>query len=291
MSNKWQKPKGRQDTQFEALRQHPDELRRVLDALAPEQSHDACVNTLFPLVRGWNYRSPRLDRHIGGEWLFYTHDQLVFYGYATSVRTSKRVLKILEDNGLIVRRKAHMGEVKHKLHLAPDTMLLRVLKQIDRDMFRHLDGHAKPRVMRYLCDRSVQCGPDPFDRKTLPYISQRLRSEQGYGLNKLVEDLNDAMTQAIELYNAKPDPFVKGKLSAKVGPHVCSLSANSGTHEPALVPSLAPTIKGNGDIENGDKGKGDSATPQVSGKTGEKGNPIKEPKNVLLEMLAKKGLV
>ncbi len=264
MSNTWKNLKGPKATKFETLRTRVDELLLAVSALAPETSHDACSKLLFHLLRFWNYRSPRIDRHISGEWLFVTHEQLVFYGCATSVRTSKRVLKILEDNGLLARRKAHMGDVKHKLHLAPDTMLLRVLEQIDNDMFRHLNKHAKPRVMRYLCDRTAKCGPGQFDRMTLPYIGRRLRSEQGYGLNKLVGDLEQAMTQAITLYDDKPDPFVNVGLSAKVGPYASTLSANSGTYEPGLVPNLAPTIKGNGYIVNGDNGNGDSGSSKNS---------------------------
>ncbi|WP_146345653.1 hypothetical protein [Falsiphaeobacter marinintestinus] len=255
---KWQKPTGDRDTAFEDLRRQPDELRLVVGALAPLQSHDACVSMLYHVLRNWNYRSPRLDRHIGGEWLFRTHDQLVFYGVATSYRTSKRILNLLDDADLIERRKAHLGDRQHVLHLAPSTPLLRLLQQLNKDMFRRLDAHEKPRVLRYLCDRSVKCGPKPLEAKTLPFVGKLMRSDKAYGSSQRVQDLDDAMDWAMHRYKEKPDPFVSPPVKAKSGPYAQSVGANSGTYQPDEGPNLAPTIKVKGDKVKGDKVEGDS---------------------------------
>lgn len=258
---KWQKPRGKTPTGFEDLRTHPDELRLIAQALAPPQSHDACTNVLYSVLRFWNFRSPRLDRHMKGEWLFRSHEEFVFQGVVTSVRNSQRALANLEKAGLIERRKAHLGDRLHVLHIAPSTEVLKLLEQINDQMFQHLDKHQKPRVMRYMCDRSIECGPGNLDRKTLVYIADRMRSDPAYGKAQRQRDIEDAMVQAQERYNAKPDPFVSKGLPANSGGYAHGLPANSGGYQPDETPNMAVTNKENGDKENGDLVSGDSGKP------------------------------
>lgn len=249
----------------------------VAGALSPQESHDACVSMLFYVLREWNFRSPRLDRHMNGDWLFRRHEQLVFYQVVSSVRTSKRVLTLLHKSGLLERRKAHLGEEQNVLHLAPSTPVLKLLEQLNIDLFRHTDTHAKPRVMRYLCDRSVTAGDGPVKHVKLVHIGEWMRTDNTYGSARRVEDLDNAMRQARDKYNKEPDPFVRrkpsansgtsdgpktGVASANSGPCALLASATSSTSPFAERPDLAPANKVNGYKANGDTVNGDSGEPE-----------------------------
>lgn len=281
---KWQKPVGERSTNFETLRKHSDELRLVSQTLAPPEAHEACVSMLYYVLRNWNRRSPRFDRHFGGDWLFLTHEQLVFYGVVSSVRTSKRALTLLNKTGFIDRRKAHLGEKQNVLHLAPSTPLLGLLDKLNGACFCCLTLHERPRVMRYLCDQSIKCGPGQMENKTLVYVGERMRTDGGYGSAQRGEDMHDAMRQARDRYKKQPDPFVKSKSSASSdtsqfleisgaransGTYETSASASSGKFPIAEKPNLALTSKVGGNLVGGDLKKGDSGFSQKKTETKE----------------------
>lgn len=138
-------------TSFETLRRNGDDLRRVVDALVPDQNKDGASKMLYDILRNWNLRSKRKDRKFEGEWLFRTHPQWIVEGVATSQSKSERCLKTLVSKGYLIRREALMDGRK-TLHLQPSPSLEEIVSTVSDAIEGLMGAVTVRRFLRPLLD-------------------------------------------------------------------------------------------------------------------------------------------
>lgn len=171
-------------TSFETLRRNGDDLRRIVEALVPDQNKDGASKILYDILRNWNLRMKRKDRKFEGEWLFRNHPQWIVEGVAPSQSKSERCLKTLVSRGYLIRREA-MLDGKKTLHLAPSQPLEEILKALSEALEGLMGAISVRRFLRPLLDWTKRNNEDP---QTLHYHFKKFATDQDFSLTTM-EDL------------------------------------------------------------------------------------------------------
>lgn len=198
-------------TSYETLRRNADDLRRIVEALVPDQNKDGSAKMLYDIVRNWNLRQKRKDRKFKEEWLFRNHQQWLVEGVATSLSKSERSLKTLVSGGYLIKKEANL-DGKKTLHLQPSPYTEAMLCAVSQAIESLMGQVPVRRFLVPLLDWTKRQDPAPT---TLHYYFRKKASGEAVNIIDVLDMLNARIKEMTGKTLTKPEKDFTAMAKAK----------------------------------------------------------------------------